>query len=155
MARLISVLILVLLLASPCLGQQSLVGTYKLVSHVLEMGGTPNYEYMGKAPRGYLVLTPTRAINFYTAETRKFGTSVDEKAALFDSLAGWAGAYRVEGSKLVFSVDVSWNEIWNGKDQIRNFELSGNRLMLTSDPQPFARDPSKTIIGRQVWEKVE
>ena len=153
MVRLICALILVLSIASPSLGQQSLVGTYKFVSHVLEMGGTSN-EYLGKA-RGCLVLTPTRAINFYTAETRKFGTSVDEKAALFDSLAGWAGAYRVEGSKLVFSVDVSWNEIWNGKDQIRYFQLSGNRLTLTSDPQPFARDPSKTIIVRQVWEKVE
>jgi hypothetical protein len=118
------------------------------------MGGTPD-ERLGKAPRGYLVLTPTRAINFYTAEKRKFGTSVAEKAELFDSLVGWSGAYRVEGSKLVFSVDVSFNEIWNGKDQKRNFQLSGNRLTLTSDPQPWARDPSKTIIVRQVWEKVE
>ena len=154
MVRLIFALILVLSLASPSLGQQSLVGTYKLVSHVLEMGGTSD-ERLGKAPRGYLILTPTRAINFYTAEKRKFGTSVAEKAELFDSLVGWSGAYRVEGSKLVFSVDVSFNEIWNGKDQKRNFQISGNRLTLTSDPQPWARDPSKTIVIRQVWEKVE
>jgi len=154
MVRLICALILVLSIASPSLGQQSLVGTYKFVSHVLEMGGTSN-EYLGKAPRGYLVLTPTRAINFYTAEKRDFGTSVAEKAGLFDSLVGWSGTYRVEGSKLIFSVDVSWNEIWNGKDQKRHFQLSGNRLELTSDPQPWARDPSKTIIVRQVWEKVE
>ena len=154
MVRLIFALILVLSLASPSLGQQSLVGTYKLVSHVLEMGGTSD-ERLGEAPRGYLVLTPTRAINFYTAEKRKFGTAVAEKAELFDSLVGWSGAYRVEGSKLVFSVDVSFNEIWNGKDQKRNFQLSGNRLTLTSDPQPWARDPSKTIVIRQVWEKVE
>jgi hypothetical protein len=154
MVRLICAFILVLSIASPSLGQQSLVGTYKFVSHVLEMGGTPN-EYLGKAPRGYLVLTPTRAITFYTAEKRESGNSVAEKAGLFDSLVGWSGAYRVEGSKLVFSVDVSWNEIWNGKDQIRHFQLSGNRLTLTSDPQPWARDPSKTVIVRQVWEKVE
>jgi len=154
MVRLICAFVLVLSIASPSLGQQSLVGTYKFVSHVLEMGGTSN-EYLGKSPRGYLVLTPTRAINFYTGEKREFGTSVAEKAGLFDSLVGWSGAYRVEGSKLVFSVDVSWNEIWNGKDQIRNFQLSGNRLTLTSDPQTWARDPSKTVIIRQVWEKVE
>ena len=53
MVRLICALILVLSIASPSFGQQSLVGTYKFVSHVLEMGGTPN-EYLGKAPRGYL-----------------------------------------------------------------------------------------------------
>ena len=130
------------------------MGTYKIVSLVLEIGGTPTEPY-GKAPRGYLVLTPTRAIMFYTAENRKFGTSVDEKAALFETVAGWSGVYRVEKGKMVFTVDVSWVENWNGKDQVRNWALSGNRLTLTSDPMPFARDPSKTSIVRQIWEKIE
>ena len=155
MVRLISALVLVLVIASPSLGQQSpLVGTYKLVSYFMEIDGTPT-EPMGKAPHGYNVMTPTHFVVLYTNDNRKFGTSVAEKAELFDSLVGWSGAYRVEGSKLVFSVDVSFNEIWNGKDQKRNFQLSGNRLTLTSDPQPWARDPSKTIVIRQVWEKVE
>jgi len=39
MLRLICALILVLLIVSPSLGQQSLVGTYKLVSHVSEVDG--------------------------------------------------------------------------------------------------------------------
>jgi hypothetical protein len=94
MVRLIYALVLVLLITTPSLGQQSLVGTYKLVSLVFEVDGTPSY-HMGKAPRGYLVLTPTRLITFFTAENRKFGASVDEKAALFDTLAGYAGVYRV------------------------------------------------------------
>ena len=154
MVRLICGLILVLLIASPSFGQQSLVGTYKLVSQVVEIAGTPTEPY-GKAPHGYLVLTPTRAIMFYTAEKRKFGTSTEEKAALFDTVAGWSAAYRIDRGKIVFTVDTSWVENWNGKDQVRNWALSGNRLTLTSDPMPFARDPSKTSIVRQVWEKVE
>ena len=154
MVRLICAFILVLLLVSPSLAQQSLVGTYKIVSHVAELGGTPTEPY-GKTPHGYLVLTPTRAIAFYTGDNRKFGTSVDDKAALLDSLTGWSGVYRVEGSKLVIRVDASWLQNWTGKDQIRNWQLSGNRLTLTSDPQPFAKEPSKTVIIRQVWEKVE
>ena len=154
MVRLISALILILLLASPSLAQQSLVGTYKIVSHVAELGGTPTEPY-GKTPHGYLVLTPTRAIAFYTGDNRKFGTSVDDKAALLDSLTGWSGVYRVEGSKLVIRVDASWLQNWTGKDQIRNWQVSGNRLTLTSDPQPFAKDPSKTVVIRQVWEKLE
>ena len=100
MVRLISALILVLLIATPTLGQQSLVGTYKLVSLVVEVDGTPS-QHMGKAPHGYLVLTPTHYVHFYTADNRKFGTSVDEKAALFDSLVAYAGVYRVEGDKLI------------------------------------------------------
>ncbi len=164
MLRLICAFVLVLSIASPSLGQQSLVGTYKVISTDVEVGGSAT-QPLGKTPHGYLVLTPTRAVFFFTAENRKFGTSVvgeffevpekDEKAALFDTLVGWSGTYRVEGGKIVFAVDASWVDNWNGKDQVRNWELSGNRLTLTSDPMPFPRDPSKTAVARQVMEKVE
>jgi len=125
-----------------------------MVSNVLNIDGTLT-ENMGKAPKGYLVLTSTRIVFFFTAENRKFGTSVDEKAALFDTLTAWSGVYRIEGKKLIIRVDASWVEHWNGKDQIRNWELSGNRLTITADPFPFPRDPSKKVIPQQVWEKVE
>jgi hypothetical protein len=154
MVRLICALMLVLVIASPSLGQQSLVGTYKLVSLVVEVGGT-SIEILGKAPHGYLVLTPTRAIAFYTGGNRKFGTFEPEKAALLDTLVGYAGVYRIEGDKFIIAVDASWTEVWTGKDQARHWTLSGNRLTLTGDPIPDARDPSKTSISRTVWEKIE
>ena len=154
MLRLICAFVLVLSIASPSLGQQSLVGTYKVISTDVEVGGSAT-QPLGKTPHGYLVLTPTRAVFFFTAENRKFGTSGDEKAALFDTLVGWSGTYRLEGGKIVIAMDASFNENWNGKDQVRNWELSGNRLTFTSDPMPFPRDPSKTSVVRQVMEKVE
>ncbi len=154
MVRLTSALILVLLLASPGLAQQSVVGTYKLISQDVDVAGTAT-QPLGKAPHGSLVLTPTRAVAFYTGDTRKFGTSAAEKAALFDTLVGWSGTYRIEGGKIIIAVDTSWVENWNGKDQVRNITVSGKRLTFTSDPMPFARDPSKMSIVRQVWEKVE
>jgi len=154
MVRLIYALILVLLSATPSLGQQSLVGTYKLITQVHEVDGTP-IQSMDKTPHGCLVITPTRYIVFITEENRKFGTSVAERAALFDSLTGWTGSYRLEGDRLVARVDASWIESWNGKDQSRKWELSGNRLTLISGPQPFAQDPSKQVMVRQVWEKIE
>jgi hypothetical protein len=154
MVRLIYGLILVLLLATPSLGQQSLVGTYKLVSLTEEISGTPS-EAMGKAPHGYLVVTPTRAIVFYTADNRTFGTSAAEKAALFDTLVGWSAAYRVEGDKLINTVDVSWTESMNGTTRVYTWQRSGNRLTLIQGPMPWPRDPSKTRLARQVWEKIE
>ena len=154
MLRLICALILVLLISTPSLGQQSLVGTYKLVSHEVQLNGT-TMQTLGNAPHGYLVVTPTRWVAFYTADNRKFGTSAADKAALLDTLAAWSGTYRVEGSKVTIKVDSSWTEVWNGKDQVRNFTLSGNRLTVTGAPSPFPRDPSKTAIVRQVWEKIE
>ena len=154
MLRLISALVLVLLITTPSLGQQSLVGTYKLVSLAVEVDGTP-YQQMGKAPQGYLVLTPTRLITFFTAENRKFGTSVDEKAALLDTMAGYAGVYRVEGDKLIYTTEVIWTESGKGTTRVETFQLSGNRLTTTLGPMPFPRDPSKMMIRRKVWEKIE
>jgi hypothetical protein len=80
---------------------------------------------------------------------------VTDKAALLDTLVGLSGVYRVEGGKIIIAVDASWTEAWTGKDQVRNWALSGNRLTLTSDPLPSATDPSKTSIVRVVWEKIE
>ena len=88
MVRLICGLILVMAMAIPSVGQQSLVRTYKIVSFIEEMEGT-TMEGMGKAPHCYLIFTPTHVLAFYTTEKRKPGTSVAEKAALFDTLTGW------------------------------------------------------------------
>jgi hypothetical protein len=153
MLRLIFALILVLLIATPSLGQQSLVGTYKLASHFVEVDGKP-YEPL-KAPHGYLVLTPTHFIYFFTAEDRKFGTSVDDKAALLDSMVAFAGVYRVEGDKFLETMEVAFIESGKGTTRVRTLELSGNRLTFKMGPVPFPRDPSKTYISRQVWEKIE
>ncbi len=154
MILLICALVLVLMMASPSLGQQSLVGTYKVVSLVFEIDGKPS-QHLGKAPHGYIVYTPTRFIGFATAKNRKFGTSVDEKAALFDSLVGYAGVYRVEGDKLFATYEVSWIESTVGTTDVESFQLSGNRLTKTLGPIPWPRDPSKTMIRREVCEKVE
>jgi hypothetical protein len=154
MLKAVSLCFMLSALSSASWGQQSLAGTYRLVSQVLEVDGVPR-EPMGKAPRGQLALTKTRATVFYTAQTREFGTAEAAKARLFDTLAGWTARYRVEGNRLILSIDASWVENWNGKDQIRNFQLSGNRLTLTSDPGPWPRDPSKKSSVRQVWEKLE
>ena len=154
MVRFIFVLALVLLLVTPSLGQQSLLGTYKLVSLAPEIDGKP-FQAMGKAPHGYMVLTPTRFIYFVTAEDRKFGTSVDDKAALFDSMVGYAGTYRIEGDKFILINEVSWVESGIGKPYEETFQLSGNLLTTTLGPMPWARDPSKKFVRREVWEKIE
>jgi len=112
------------------------------------------FQPMGKAPHGYLVFTPTRFITVVTAENRKFGTSVDEKAALFDSLVTYAGVYHVVGDKFIFTNDVNWVESV-GQTYEETFQLSGNRLTKTLGPIPWPRDPTKKMIRREVWEKIE
>jgi len=154
MVRLIGALLLVLVVAFPSFGQQSLVGTYKVISQDVQVNGSA-LQPLGKAPHGYLVITPTRWVAFYTSDNRKFGTSAADKAALLDTLVGWSGMYRIEGSKVIIKVDASWTEAWNGREEVRHWTLSGNRLTLTGDPSPFPRDTSKTAVVRNVWEKIE
>jgi len=80
---------------------------------------------------------------------------VAEKAALLDTMAGWAGTYHVEGDKFITTAEVSYTENLNGRPMVNTWQLSGNRLITTSEPMPYPRDPSKAMIRRAVYEKIE
>jgi hypothetical protein len=43
----------------------------------------------------------------------------------------------------------------NGTEQRRTFRIEGKRPFLETAPQPHPNDPSKTFIGRVVWEREE
>ena len=133
-----------LLMAVPCLAQQSFVGTYKLVSvtRIIDGKAQPMSE---KPSHGYTIITPKYYIVFYTDGDRKYGSSEKEKAALWDSMTAFSGKYHIEGNKIIVSVDTSWNEVYNGTEQTRNYELQGNRLISSSAPRPWGRDPSKQL----------
>ena len=148
MVRLICALVLVLLLASPCLAQQSLVGTYKLVSLQRELDGKAD-PLPGNPARGYLIIAPKAYVMLQTEGTRKYGPSAADKAALWESMVAHGGSYRVEGNKFVMTSDTSSNESTVGTPSTRYWEIKGNRLILSSDPRPWHRDPSKTVGSRQ------
>ena len=140
MRRSLLVLIALCLISVPCFGQSSLVGTYKLVSFATEIDRQPRLEVMGKSPRGYLVLTPARWIHIITAENRKFGTSVEEKSALWESLSPYTGPYQLDGRQDNHVGHASWNE--NRTQVTRSWQLNGNCLSITTVPA-YSRDPSK------------
>jgi len=156
MMRYMYALMFALLAPSLCFAQQSLVGSYKLVSLELVInGGKPSTGTIGPNPHGYLVITPKVYLSAFTGANRKAGTSVEEKATLWDTLNFWGGPYSVDGNKLTVSVDTSWNQGWTGKQQVRTFKLEGKRLTLVAPPQPFPRDPSKTVVSTVVWERID
>lgn len=154
MYRSLCTLVIGLVVSAQCLAQQSLVGTYRLVSNDLRLDGQPIMP-MGKSQHGYLVITPKVMISFFTADERKTGASVEAKAALLDTLAAWAGPWRAEGNKILIDVDTAWTEVWRGKQQVRTFEFDGKRLTLIVAPQPSATQPGKTLTARSVWEKID
>src|SRR6266568_9117103 len=154
MHKSLGILVTGLLVSASCLAQGALVGTYRLVSIKAEIDGRLRDDRT-KPPHGYLVITPKYYAVFYTRQDRKFGTSDADKAALWDSLTAFAGPYRIEGRKIVISPDVSYHEICNGTHQTREPEVNGKGITLSSGPRPYGRDPSKKIVLRQEWERIE
>ena len=154
MKKLMLLVLVVLLIPLYAFGE-SLQGTYKLVTFDVQIGREQAQDFFGKAPHGYLIITPTRMMTIITKEGRNVAHSPEEKAALVDSLISSTGPYRLEGKKFITDVDVSWSEAWTGNKQARTWTVDGNSLTLVTDPAPYLIDPAKTVTARLVWEKID
>ncbi|SHL31364.1 Lipocalin-like domain-containing protein [Bradyrhizobium lablabi] len=131
----------------------ALIGNWKLVSWQVVVGNETQNPF-GQSPKGYLLLTREgRAMAITTADNRKAGDGVAERAALHKSMLAYSGRYRVEGDDFITTVDISWNEIWNGTEQRRHYRLEGDRLFIESAPAPSILYPGKTDFRRIVWER--
>ena len=132
MNTLMSAFVVLLLVSVQCLAQDSLVGTYKLVGVHRDLDGKPEPQPQ-TPPHGYLVITPKVYVLFFTDGARKYGDSDAEKAALRGTMTAHAGTYRIDGKRIVMLPDTSFNEILNGTQQVRHWQIEGKRLSLASD----------------------
>jgi len=76
-----------------------------------------------------------------------------ERAALHKSMLAYSGKYRVEGNELITTVDISWNESWNGTEQRRRYRFEGEHLLIESVPGPSILFSGKTDFRLIVWER--
>jgi hypothetical protein len=131
----------------------ALIGNWKLVSWQVVVGNETQNPF-GPSPKGYLLLTREgRAMAITTADSRKPGDDVAERAALHKSMLAYCGRYRIEGDDFITTVEISWNEIWNGTEQRRHYRIEGDRLLIESAPAPSILYPGKTDFRRIVWER--
>jgi hypothetical protein len=130
-----------------------LAGNWKLISWQV-VAGNEAQDLFGHNPKGYLLLTPEgRAMVITTADNRKPGTDDAGRAALHKSMLAYTGKYRIEGSDFITTVDVSWNESWNGTEQRRHYRIEGDKLFIESAPAPSIVFPGRTDFRRIVWER--
>ena len=140
---------------------EKLYGTWRLVSDVrqdVETGAlTDNF---GKHPRGFLTYGKDgRMTVIEVAEQRPMPTDLakladSDRAALFKTLLAYAGTFSFDGEVVIHHVDISWNNIWTGTNQVRNVRLEGRKLYITTNAQPSTID-GKLSVGILTWEKVE
>lgn len=112
--------------------ERAVQGTWKLVSYEVEVQTSGEIMLpMGKSPTGYVIFTPESRVWFVlTGDGRKPAKTVEEKAALLDTVIAYTGTYRLEGDKWTTSVEVAWNPAWVGTEQTRPFKVEGNRLQV-------------------------
>ena len=87
------------------------------------------------------------------AEGRRFGPSDAERAALQRSMSAYTGRYRVEGDRFVTTVDVSWNQQWDGTEQARRFRVEGDRLVLEQPGIGSNDQIGVPFVATIVWER--
>ena len=130
----VAVLVLLLTLAQPGFADDSskIQGVWKLVSYEIEIQATGKMEpVMGSNPTGYVIFTPEGRVWFVlTGEGRKPAKTVEERAALLDTLVAYTGTYRTEGDNWITKVEVAWNPAWVGTEQRRTFKLDGKRIQV-------------------------
>ncbi|WP_442869465.1 lipocalin-like domain-containing protein [Bradyrhizobium sp. CCBAU 11434] len=59
----------------------------------------------------------------------------------------------MEGDRFTTKVDISWNELLTGQDQVRFFKLEGDKLSLRTAEQISAVYPGKKVVGTLEWER--
>ena len=63
------------------------------------------------------------------------------------------GLYRCCDSKIVISVDIAWDELWNCTEQVRNYRIEGDRLHIEAAPQPYVNFGGRVMRGIQIWAR--
>ena len=79
------------------------------------------------------------------------GGSIEEKAFATETYLTYCGTYKIVEDKIIHQIEVSLFPNWTGIDQVRYFELKGNRLTL-STPLLLLRGKKQT--AHLVWERV-
>jgi len=147
--------------ADAALTKTALYGTWRLVTFtrtILATGET--VDYFGKAPHGFITYgRDGRMMAIIVKGDRltpnDLATVTDQQRAdLFRTMIAYGGTYTFDGKIVTHHVDVSWNQIWTGTDQVRNARLEGSRLILTSNPQPSSTD-GKMSVAVLTWERIK
>jgi hypothetical protein len=137
--------------------EDKLIGTWKIVSAVMEDVETKEQKLVwGEHPNGYIVLTPSgRCIVIQTAEGRKVPETDADRTAAFRSMLSYSGRYHVEGDKIAIKVDITWDESWNGTEQVRFYRIESDRLHIEAAPQAYANFGGKVMRGILIWAREE
>jgi hypothetical protein len=132
-----------------------LFGTWRVTSFKLQViGEEGEREFFGPNPKGYVILTPEpRIMAFIAADGRKPPTDQAEAATMLQSMIAYTGRIKLEPGKFTTDVEVSWNQLYIGKPQVRFYIVDGDKLTLLTPEQESAAVPGKRITSTLTFER--
>lgn len=136
------------------LSRDRVLGSWRLTSWVTRDVATgERRDALGRNPCGSVIYTPERVTFLILKNDRtrpeQLPPSNEEKVTLFDTMFAYSGRYTVEPDRIIHHVDMSWNQAWNGTDQVRYYVVENDTLTISSAP---GRSP---FDGREVVHEVE
>jgi hypothetical protein len=141
--------------------ENPLLGTWKMKTFVREVFATgEKINLYGEHPDGYISYSADgRMYAIGTMENRVKPRNAypdnEERAKLLYSMFAYAGTYTLEGGgKVTHHVDISWNELWTGTEQVRFYKLDGNTLSIITAPN-ISQEDGREGRGVLTWEKVK
>jgi hypothetical protein len=139
----------------PTTGKDQLIGTWRLVSWVMQDDVTGERRPLyGEHAHGSATFTAAgRAFFILTGEGRTAPHTDAEVGAAYRSMVAYTGQYRVEGERFITRVDTAWNEAWVGTDQVRTFKVEGGRLSIVAMSQPNPNFGNKLMHGILEFER--
>jgi hypothetical protein len=132
-----------------------LFGTWRVTSVKLQVIGEPGErDILGPKPKGYMILTPEpRMMAFLAADNRQPPTNQAEAAAMLQSMVAYTGRITLEPGKFTTDVEISWNQIYVGKPQVRLYTVDGDKLTILTPEQDSATVPGKRTISKLTFER--
>jgi hypothetical protein len=133
----------VLGLVTPAFADDSakLVGVWKMTSWSRhETASGKDVKLFGEHPTGYFILTKGghfvwTGFNEQRVKPSSAEPTDAERVAMFKTMWAYNGTYKVEGGKIVESVEGAWHEGWTGTNfTIAKYEVSDNALTTVSAP---------------------
>ena len=155
---------MVLMISTNALAQkEQLYGTWRLVTAVTTVVATgEKYDRYGKAPNGFITYGPESRMQVIITSGPRLKPShptIEEMSdketrELMMTLTAYAGTYDFDGKTITHHIDVSWNEVYNGTDLVRDVRLDAGRATFTTKPTPDNKT-GKVTTTTLVWEKVK
>jgi hypothetical protein len=136
-----------------------LYGTWKQISGTLvEVESGLAKDGLSSAPNGHVTFSPDgriMLISLDTARPRPAGPvpTAAEAEALFRGMIAYAGWFTIDGNRIFYDLDATWNETWTGTRQERFWELKDGKLLVSTPPivNPVT---GKLCVHRLTFEKV-